>query len=46
MLMATRIKQPDSPARSKLGPEVSEVASPETISSGPITPVLEPEENI
>ena len=46
MLMATRIKQPDFAARSTTTPEPSEVAPPETISSGPVAPVLEPEENI
>jgi MFS transporter, DHA1 family, tetracycline resistance protein len=45
MLMATRIKQPDFGARSTSPPE-SEAAPPETISSGPVTPLLEPEENI
>jgi DHA1 family tetracycline resistance protein-like MFS transporter len=45
MLMATRIKQPDFTERSTSAPAASE-APPETISSGPVEPVLEPEENI
>jgi DHA1 family tetracycline resistance protein-like MFS transporter len=46
MLMATRIKQPDFTARSTSTVEPAELAPPETISSGPVAPVLEPEENI
>ena len=46
MLMATRIKQPDFTARSTSTPEPAELAPPETISSGPVAPLVEPEENI
>jgi len=46
MLMATRIKQPDFGARSRSGPHASEAEPPETVSSGPAAPVLEPKENI
>src|SRR5262249_16014722 len=41
MLMATRIKQPSFAAK-----PTTEVLPPETVSSGPVVPVLEPEENI
>ena len=45
MILATRIKQPDFGARSTSPPE-TEAAPAETISSGPVAPLIEPEENI
>jgi MFS transporter, DHA1 family, tetracycline resistance protein len=43
MLMATRIKQPSFAAKPTTE---QEIAPPETVSSGPVAPLLEPEENI
>ena len=43
MLMATRIKQPTFAGKPTTE---EELAPPETLSSGPVAPVLEPEENI
>jgi MFS transporter, DHA1 family, tetracycline resistance protein len=46
MLMATRIKQPSFEAKPAVAPSATESVPPETVSSGPVAPLLEPEENI
>jgi DHA1 family tetracycline resistance protein-like MFS transporter len=46
MLMATRIKQPSFATTSAGEPVPSEAVAPETMSSGPIAPLLEPEEKV
>jgi DHA1 family tetracycline resistance protein-like MFS transporter len=46
MLMATRIKQPSFLAQPTVAPISSQVAPPETISSGPIAPLLDQKENV
>jgi MFS transporter, DHA1 family, tetracycline resistance protein len=46
MLMATRLQQPKFTARTKTPSEAAEVAPPETIASGPVAPIIDPQENI
>jgi DHA1 family tetracycline resistance protein-like MFS transporter len=45
MLMATRIEQPKFTITSKAPSEDADVAPPETISSGPVAPIIDPKEN-
>jgi DHA1 family tetracycline resistance protein-like MFS transporter len=46
MLMATRIKQPSVEAKPAVVPAPTDGVPSETVSSGPVAPFLEPEENI
>jgi MFS transporter, DHA1 family, tetracycline resistance protein len=45
MLMATRVKQPKFTAGPTTPSEAVEVTPPETIASGPVAPIIDPQEN-